>query len=81
MRSGESGAVAAFGLEAGALEAVVVAAAVFAERGVVVEVAAPDNGAGCCLVLAVHRYTSACRGAVDILVEDARISSGCPQGR
>ena len=77
MRSGESGAVAAFGLEAGALEAVVVAAAVFAERGVVVEVAAPDNGA----VLAVHRGTSACRGAVDILVKDARISSDCPQGR
>ena len=81
MRSGEPGAVAAFGLEAGALEAVVVAAAVFAERGVVVEVAAPDNGAGCCFVLAVHRCTSACRGAVDILVEDARISSDCPQGR
>ena len=81
MRSGESGAVAAFGLEAGALEAVVVAAAVFAERGVVVEVAAPDNGAGCYLVLAVHRGTSACREAVDILVEDARISSDCPQGR
>ena len=81
MRSGEPGAVAAFVLEVGALEVEVAAAAVFAERGVVVEVAAPDNGVGCCLVLAVHRGTSACRGAVDILVEDARISSDCPQGR
>ena len=38
MRSGEPGAVAVFGLEAGALEVVVVAATVFAERGVVVKV-------------------------------------------
>ena len=81
MRSGEPGAVAAFELEAGALEVVVVSVAVFAEQGQVVEVVAPDNGAGYCFVLAVYRCTSACRGAVDILVEDAWISSDCPQGR
>ena len=74
MRSDEPGAVVAFGLEV-----VVVAAAVLAERGVAVEVAASDNGAGCCLP--VYRDTSACRGTVDILVRDAWISSGCPQGR
>ena len=59
----------------------VACAAASGEQDVVVEVATPGSGFGCYPHLAISRDTSACRGAADILVEDARISSDCPQGR